>query len=152
VDPGGSSWKNTHFSKFTNNSKRFILSYPRVPNQMFCYPKIVIMQRQWLQYYLKYAKVGHQQTSAFCSTDWVRSRDQFTRQQADFCLDHFFNIHYYLPPHDTTETRQPRRNGRAEEGGKRPRVGVPGTPTVFLSFFSHLKRPPELFKVCLWAC
>ena len=91
------------------------------------------MQLRRPQYYFKYAKVGHQQTSAFCSTDWVRSRDQFTCQQADFCLDHF---HYYLPPHDTTETRQPRRDGRAEEDRKRPRVGVPGTPTVFLSFFS----------------
>ena len=26
VDPPGSTWKNSHFSKFTNNSKRFILS------------------------------------------------------------------------------------------------------------------------------
>ena len=34
--PPGSNWKNSHFSKFTNNSKRFILSYPREPNQMFC--------------------------------------------------------------------------------------------------------------------
>ena len=94
--------------------------------------------------YYMYTKVGHEQGSAFFSTDWVRSHDQITRQQPDFCPHQFF-IHHYLPPHNRTQIRQPQRDGRAEKDGKRPRAGVLGTPTVFYIFFSitHYYPPPQ---------
>ncbi len=81
-----------------------------------------------------YTKVGHGQGFAFFSTDWVRSHDQITHQQADFYPYHFFT-HHYLTPHDTTQMRQPRHDGRAEGDRKGPRVSVLGTPAVFFIFY-----------------
>jgi len=86
-------------------------------------------------YYYMYPKVGHRQAFAFFSTDWVKSRDQITCQQPDFCPHQFF-IHHYLPRHDRTQTQRLRCDGRAEKDGKRPRAGVLGTPAVFYIFFS----------------
>ena len=67
-----------------------------------------------------YTKVSHRQAFAFFF-DWVRSRDQITHQQVDFCPHQFF-IHHYLPPsrQDTnaaTTTQQKDREGQKKAKG-----------------------------------
>ena len=94
------------------------------------------MQLQWPWYYYKYARVGHQQISAFCSTDWVRSRDQFTRQQADFYVHHFFISTTIYP----LTTRRKCGNHDATEGQSRMEKGQGRVyqvrPLYFYYFFS----------------
>jgi len=105
----------------------------------------------WGNYYI-YTKVDHEQGSAFFSTDWVRSHDQITCQQRDFCPIISSSTTIFCNHANMTEgkcsqgkcgkdrTCKGRVEGHAREGERawKGTIGVHSTPAIFFISFTLL--------------